>query len=190
MLGIVKKEEGLLLDCNWKEQNVNILKSTTICMFITVYGISKVRRTLVDYGRNVMGLCMHNNIQCLYMWSKDKIIIIATTLLLQFTITAPWWCVCFSTSCHFIIISLQWNDTPLQLALRHDHRDIVQCMVKEAKVDTTQLDEAIIYYFSIYNASITMSSVPFLFKLADSARHCFVETHMASQLIIHAFCCD
>ena len=41
-------------------------------------------------------------------------------------------------------MSLQWNDTPLQLALRLDRRDIVQCMVKEAKVDTTQLDEVII----------------------------------------------
>ena len=94
-----------------------------------------------------------------------------------------------TSSC--VIITLQQvNTSPLQLALLYGQRDVVQYIVKEAKVDTAQLNEVIIYYSCMYSTNITISSVPSLCKLTVSVRHNFVETHMASLSIIYTFCCD
>ena len=38
----------------------------------------------------------------------------------------------------------QNNETPLQLALRWGNKDVVQSILKEAKLDITQLDQVII----------------------------------------------
>jgi len=38
----------------------------------------------------------------------------------------------------------QDNETPLLVALLHGHKDVVHSIIKEAKVDTTQLDQVII----------------------------------------------
>ena len=43
----------------------------------------------------------------------------------------------------YVIISQQDNNTPLQVALLEGQTDVVQIMMKEAKADTTQLDEVI-----------------------------------------------